>query len=174
MDYFSRFLKKDGAVSSTSITSTPVKVMPPSLPVEVSTPSAEQQTEIVTAATPSEDKKPHPNDFKREDIRLWDTKISKTVLPHKLVWAPLYRFSNQMFCARLVENDEIDRDLYIRTPLEEGESVVEFIRAPKTKACDSRLLIVHTKNIRPYYEKDGSRGEWSQHYLDKMRKVSST
>ena len=104
---------------------------------------------------------------------MWDTKILKTVLPHKLVWAPLYRFRDQMFCARLVENDEIDRDLYIRTPLEEGESVVEFIRAPKTKACDSRLLIVHTKNIRPYYDKDDNHNEWSRHYLEKMRKVSS-
>ena len=175
MDYFSRFLKKDGAASlaPTSIASSLVKVILPTLPVEVSTPSEVLvlQTEIITATTPSEEIKPHPNELKKEDIRLWDTKILKTVLPKKLVWAPLYRFGNQMFCARLVESDEIDRDLYIRTPLEEGETVVEFIRAPKTKACDTRLLVVLEKNIRPFNERDESHSEWSKHYLNKMRKV---
>ena len=171
MDYFDRILKKSAVASltETSAISTPVKVVPLQLPVEVATPSELPTNDA--SVSPAE--APHVNELQKEDIRLWDTKILKTVLPHRLVWAPLYRFRNQMFCCRVVESDEIDRDLYIRTPLEAGESVVEFIRAPKTKACDTRLLIVHTKDLQPYYGKEGKISEWSEHYLDKMKRVNN-
>lgn len=111
-----------------------------------------------------------------EPVSLWETKILKTVLPSKLVWAPFYRFGNQRFCARICDNDEIERDLYIQTPILDSEVVVEFIRVPTTKRMDTRLLKVEKNKILPYYGKIEADEatcltHWNVNLLKKMHKV---
>ena len=189
MDYFNKFLKKSGAVPSSSsketpLISTPVKVTAGDA-AAVATP-APQETEAVSNDGPEEPPCAVVNSAKKcierdanGHIPLWETKISKTVMPNKLVWAPLYLFGNQLFCARLCESDEINRDLHIRTPLLEGECVVEMIRAPRTKAMDTKLLIVYKNKVIPYYGKGSKVDEidktkWSEHHLKKLKTVSST
>ena len=98
-------------------------------------------------------------------------------MPNKLVWAPLYLFGNQLFCARLCESDEINRDLHINTPVLEGDCVVEMICAPKTKAGDTKLLTVHKDKVIPYYGKRSNVDEidktkWSEHHTNKLKAVS--
>jgi len=190
MDYFNKFLKKksDATASSSSkegpLVSTPVKATTgDAAPVVTQAP---QETEAKSFDGPAEPPCAVANSAKKGierdangHIPLWETKISKTVLPNKLVWAPLYRFGNQLFCARLCESDEINRDLYIKTPLLEGECVVEMIRAPRTKAMDTKLLVVHKDKVIPYYGKatnvDGiDKTKWSEHHINKLKTVSTT
>ncbi len=190
MDYFNKFLKKSDATTPSSskeapLVSTPVKAttgdvapVATQAPQEIEAKSSDGPVEPPCAVAHSA-KKGIERDTNGH-IPLWETKISKTVMPHKLVWAPLYRFRNQLFCARLCESDEINRDLYIKTPLSEGECVVEMIRAPRTKAMDTKLLVVEKDKVIPYYGKattnvDGiDKTKWSEHHINKLKTVSST
>lgn len=185
MDYFNRFRKK-GDETSTRVT---IEVPLLSAPVRAAASNdllvsvaALKQTEADPVISQEETRSVANNSKKSVErdangnILLWETKILKTVLPDKLVWAPLYRFRNQLFCARLCESDEINRDLYIKTPLQEGECVVEMICAPKTKAMDTKLLVVPTDKIIPYYGKgininEVDRAKWSELHLKKLRAV---
>lgn len=186
MDYFNRFRKK-GDDTSTGVT---IEVPLLSTPVRAAASNDQlvsvatlKQTEEADPVTSQKETRSVANNAKKSverdangNILLWETKILKTVLPDKLVWAPLYRFRNQLFCARLCESDEINRDLYIKTPLQEGECVVEMICAPKTKAMDTKLLVVPTDKIIPYYGKgininEVDRAKWSELHLKKLRAV---
>lgn len=187
MDYFNKFLKKgDGTPSSACkeapLVSTPVKVSgsdvkPDATPAPKEAGGSARDAEPPCAVGSNSAKKCVERDHNGH-ILLWDTKIQKTVMPNKMVWAPLYRFRDQLFCARLCETDEINRDLYIKTPLKEGECVVEMIRAPKTKAMDTKLLVVRKEKVIPYYGKGTNVDEidktkWSEMHLKKLKAVST-
>jgi hypothetical protein len=177
-DYFDQFLKpKQGEVQQESGGNASSSAPPPVAPVNQVT---EEAAAVNTIAHESEDDATVEEEFCRDanKVNLWDTKIKKTVLPEKLVWAPNYRFRDQLFCARICENDEIERDLYIQLPVLPEECVVELICVPKTKAEDTRLIKVRRSKIVPFYGKNDPtaaeqpKTEWNEKLVEKMKKVS--
>ena len=184
-DYFDKFLKSTSTVTSTT---TPIKCTNVGLNLtnqELS--NATPDPSILNTSLPGS---PVPckesTELESKDIAfirnfdkisLWNTRILKTVVPTRMVWAPYYRFRNKMFCARLCENDEIERDPYIKTPLSDGECVVEFICAPKTEKEDTKLLKVYKKDVIPFYGKsmkcssEDSSPAWCPKLVDKMHQV---
>lgn len=176
MDYFSKFYNKTPVVASVASEKTD-EVEPPQGPCSTTQPTqATTHNKTPVKVDPNstiEQELPPESD---EPVTLWETKIRKSVLPCKLVWAPFYRFKGQRFCARICENDEIERDLYIQTPILDHEIVVEFIRAPKTKRLDTKLLKVEKNKLLPYYGKldnnDAVEADhWNEGLVEKMHKV---
>lgn len=182
-DYFNKFLVRDATgvlrSSATPSTATPVKVTSestdPVTPIVV--PKSDLHgSELKVTPDVHESKKDLEKDA-HGNISLWETKVRKTVLPNQLVWAPFYRFGGKPFCARVCENDEVERDLYIKTPLGKDEIVVEFLRSPKTKALNTRLITVNESKLIPFYGKvkdneEANETEWNAGYMNKMLTVS--
>eukprot|EP00981_Chlorochromonas_danica_P009881 scaffold2858_cov245-Ochromonas_danica.AAC.20 len=97
-------------------------------------------------------------------IDLLETKVIGVPLS-RLVWAPNYRFGNKLFPARHCDNTEAIRESFIKVwPLPADESVVEIF-CPETTKTLSKLLVVKSKQLVPY---------WAENSKDKESNYQGT
>jgi hypothetical protein len=115
---------------------------------------------------------------KKPEISLLPTAILPTET-RNLVWAPYYRYSNALFCARKCSEEEALSEKTIPWPISEGEMVVEIF-CQEVNSKTTQLLLVKSSKVIPYYalsSKDSRKGQidsskWNEANVQKMKKVN--
>jgi len=170
-------------VVSTSLEPTSTKVNPEQSDSVASSKVAPTNIDSPTKTVKDEDwiiaNIPRTPSSSTKNLKLLDTVVVPTKLDN-LVWAPYYRFSNKLFCARICDNSEASLEGSITLwPIPDDKAVVEIFCQEKLSNT-ARLLLVENQKLVPFWaenKNDEKRkypkeelNRWNMKRLDGMRK----